>query len=89
MFSFVEPPLLLEKEAFCLCCDPWLVDLTAAEFCGDMDVHGCHQVISDTVPEDIWSISRGVCFKEAVRDFLNFFLGVSKINFIPESMLLL
>ena len=50
-----------------------------------MDVHGCHQVISDTVPEDIWSISRGVCFKEAVRDFLNFFLEVIKINFIPES----
>ena len=85
LFSFVEPPLLLAKEAFCLCCDPWLVDLTAAEFCGDMDVHGCHQVISDTVPEDIWMIGRGVCFQEAVRKFLYVFLEVIKINFIPES----
>ena len=63
--------------------------LLLLSFFWEMDVHGCHQVISDTVPEDIWSISRGVCFKEAVRDFLNLFLEVIKINFIPESMLLL
>ena len=82
-FSFVEPPLLLAKEAFCLCY-PWLVDLTAAEFCGDMDVHGCHQVISDPVPEDIWMIHRGVCFQEAIREFFYVFLEVFKIDFIPE-----
>ena len=40
-FCNLEPPLLLAKEAFSLCSDPWLVDFAASGFCRDVGIHGC------------------------------------------------